>query len=149
MLLHDIIQIVVVNLSSELGEGELQVCSCDTATVVHVEGVEDGFESLLGEEVLDIDGSRYELTIVDLIIFGKVQLFDNFFDLLVSHLKIRVGNSLLKLLGLDETTLVGIDFLEDILELFNLARFQVLNQNVDGLLLEKRPSLELLQICDY
>lgn len=140
---QNLLDVIILELPSELGESLLQILLGDYTGTVDVELVEDGLCLVSGQVFFQIDSCGKELGVIYLVVILEVKLVDDLFQIVGSHVHILLSDHVLKIRYLDESALVGVDFLKLILKFIDLVGVQMLHKNVHSGLFEQRLTLKL------
>ena len=149
-MLHDhLVDLSSVHLTTELLHRQLNVLLCDLARRVCVKLVEDGLQTRLCQELLDVDRGSQELTIIDLFVVVVVDLINHVLDLLTTCSHALCHQHIVQFLGSDHSRSVLVDGLELCAQILHLLLRGSLHEQVQSGLLECCYALESLQSLQH
>ena len=83
VLLHNLVQLLLSNLVTDLVHGCDDVLLSNNARTVSVKLAENSLQLVVVEELLDVEGGHQELSVVDLFVTEIVHFVDDVIDLLI------------------------------------------------------------------
>ena len=138
MFAHDLVDLLVGDLSAHLGHGVFDVLLRDLVVAVDVELPKDRLQLLMGQELLNTDRRREELRVVDQRVAVVVQLGDDLFEFLRADLVVVVHQGFFELLDLNEARVIRVDFLKQLSQILYIVRGKHLHKNVECGFLQSR-----------
>lgn len=126
----------------------LQVSCGDDTRLINIKLIKYGLGLVSCQVLLQVDGCSNKLAVVDLLIILEVDLVDDLIELIGRHVHILFFDQLLQLLDFNESTVILVKLLELVVQLLDLGRFEVLDQDVDCCLLEQRLALKGLDALE-
>lgn len=126
----------------------LQVSCGDDTRLINIKLIKYGLGLVSCQVLLQVDGGSNKLAVVDLLIILEVDLVDDLIELIGRHVHILFFDQLLQLLDFNESTVILVKLLELVVQLLDLGRFEVLDQDVDCCLLEQRLALKGLDALE-
>lgn len=126
----------------------LQVSCGDDTRLINIKLIKYGLGLVSCQVLLQVDGGSNKLAVVDLLIILEVDLIDDLIELIGRHVHILFFDQLLQLLDFNESTVILVKLLELVVQLLDLGRFEVLDQDVDCCLLEQRLALKGLDALE-
>lgn len=88
MLLENIIDLLIGNLSTVLAESIVDILPRDFSRTIYVKGVKDGLKFFFGQELLNVDCGGNKLAIVDFVIVGVIDFLNEFLNFFLRQIYI-------------------------------------------------------------
>ena len=145
---HNFLNFFLSNILSQFRHSVSDIIHSNFIISINIELLEKRIKFRGSEELLNGDSGSKEFHIVDFLVAIIVEFGDDLLDLVRTHFVFGVFERLFKLIQLDESRVVSIDFLKFLSEFLDVLIGQHLHEHVKCCLLEFAAPLEFLQLLD-